>query len=226
MAVLALAGLIASTTVRGHGTITGSAPELPAVPPRGWYSGGVSQGASFATWRGAPIDSLSTWSDTDATQVLLPQLHQGGDAYRCRCLLDVAIGAIDKGETWKAAARGAYDERWRTSLRNLRGLRAGLGPTFIRFAHEMNGNWFPWSVHQGEAQDFIRAWKRFRAIQIREFPESFLVFSPNKDSSGSSVPWTDLFPGAHFVDAMGVDLLQPSIRSSAQRPKFGIRPWT
>ena len=34
--------------------------------------------------------------------------------------MDVAIGAIGPGETWAAAAQGAYDARWRTSLTKLR----------------------------------------------------------------------------------------------------------
>ncbi|RBY87381.1 glycosyl hydrolase [Blastococcus sp. TF02A-26] len=132
--------------------------------------------------------------------------------------IDIAIGAISADESWAAAATGAYDARWQQSLENMRaawGARAGT--VFIRFAHEMNSNWYPWSVSAGEERDFITAWGRFRALQQRIFPAAKLVFCVNRESVGTGFDWRRTFPGAGQVDVMGVDYYNqyPYVSSAA-----------
>jgi hypothetical protein len=120
--------------------------------------------------------------------------------------LDIAIGGIGEGESWQQAAQGAYDDRWRESLTSMRDLWGGRSATlYIRFAHEMNGNWYPWSVDAGNADAFVASWKRFRALQQDIFPASQLVFCVNRESVGTGIDWRETFPGAQYVDVMGVD---------------------
>ena len=105
-----------------------------------------------------------------------------------------------------AAATGAYDGRWQQSLTNLRdkwGSRPGI--VYIRFAHEMNGNWYPWSVNAGNKDAFVASWKRFRALQQSIFPAAKLVFSVNRESVGNGLDWRQSFPGPGSVDVLGVD---------------------
>ncbi|WP_456592893.1 glycosyl hydrolase [Blastococcus sp. SYSU DS1024] len=120
--------------------------------------------------------------------------------------MDIAIGAIDDGETWEAASTGAYDTRWRNALEDLRRLWGKReGTLYIRFAHEMNSNWYPWAVDAGDSEEFIAAWRRFRAIQQEVFPAAKLVFCVNRESIGTGIDWRVTFPGSDYVDVMGVD---------------------
>jgi hypothetical protein len=184
------------------------AATAPSLPAGTWLSGasgeGVSDG-SLAAWRGSPLGIAGTWSDDNEAMVELWQLHEDGEYGSWQQPLDIAIGGISDDESWAEAADGAYDARWRESLTNLRDLREGRGTTYIRFAHEMNGTWFPWSVPADEAGDFIRSWQRFRALQQEVFPAAQLVFCVNRDSSDNDLDWREIFPGAEYVDVMGVD---------------------
>jgi hypothetical protein len=174
-----------------------------------WLSGAAGIGVpsgEFGAWRGSPVEIASTWADNNDAMTHLAQLRPGGEYAAWSGPLDIAIGAIGPGESWEEAARGAYDERWRQSLATLRQLRGpGAGTTFVRFAHEMNGDWYPWAVNAGNYRAFIEAWRRFRGLQRELFPQARLVFGVNRESVNAGMDWRDMFPGAGYVDAMAVD---------------------
>ncbi len=186
-----------------------------------WLSGAAGDGVadgSFADWRGTELGIAGTWADNNEAMVELWQLDPGGDFGDWDRALDIAIGAIGEGESWAAAADGAYDDRWRASLTNLRDKWGDrTAPLFIRFAHEMNGDWYDWSVDAGNAEDFVTAWRHFRELQQEIFPESRLVFAVNRESVGNDMDWRDTFPGAEYVDVMGVDYYNqyPSVSTQA-----------
>ncbi|WP_346623830.1 glycosyl hydrolase [Blastococcus montanus] len=178
-------------------------------PSPGWLSGASGHGVApgeFGVWRGSPVEIAGTWADSNEGQRHLWSLQPGAEFGNWDGDLDIAIGAIDRGETWSAAAAGSYDSRWRESLTRLRqlwGQRSGT--LFIRFAHEMNADWYPWAVNSRNYVDFISAWKRFRAIQQEVFPAAQLVFCVNRESVGTGIDWRTTFPGREYVDVIGVD---------------------
>ena len=172
-----------------------------------WLSGVAGTGDTdgrFGTWRGTPVEIVGTWADADEANQRRIYTVTGGSG-RFAGPIDVGVGALVRGETWAAAARGANDARWRESLTVMRDARAGKGTTYIRFAHEMNGNWYPWAVNASNRADFITAWKRYRALQREIFPQAKLVFSVNRESVGSGIDWRTTFPGPGQVDVMSVD---------------------
>ncbi len=190
------------------------APLPPGTPTSTWggLSGASGSGVAdgtFGTWRGTPVSIAGTWNDTAAAQVLMCTIRPGFEYGAWNRDLDLAVGAIyhDRGETWAAAAKGAYDSRWLASLTTIRaawGARAGT--LHLRFAHEFNGDWVPWSVRGGEEADFISAWKRYRTLQREVLPAARLVFCPNDGSSPSlDLDWRAAFPGSSFVDETAVD---------------------
>jgi hypothetical protein len=69
----------------------------------------------------------------------------------------------------------------------------------------MNGDWYPWAVDASEVADFRTAWIRFRQLQQEVFPASELVFCVNRETVGAGVDWRQMFPGAEYVDVLGVD---------------------
>ncbi|SEP21331.1 glycosyl hydrolase [Trujillonella endophytica] len=226
------------TTAAEPPTSTPPAPTTPTAPPPAptpaaagagnlpspsagtWLSGASGVGAAtgeFGSWRGRPLEIGGQWVDTNQDMVHLWGLKEEWNHWDGP--IDVAIGAIGPGETWQQAATGAYDGRWRQSLTNLREVRGSRsGALFIRFAHESNGNWYPWSVDAGEVDAFRAAWQRFRALQQEIYPESQLVFNVNRESVGSGVDWRRTFPGARYVDVMSVDYYNqwPAVTSAGQ----------
>lgn len=190
-----------------------------------WKSGGAGGAAvangTFAGWRGRAVDIVGTWADNPIAQVELWQLQPGFEYAHGKWDgdLDIAVGAIGAGETWAQAATGAYDARWRQSLTNLKrlwGTRPGL--LYIRFAHEMNGGWYAWKVNKVDAPHFKAAWIRYRALQKEILPAAKLVFSVNRETSGTDVSWTSYFPGAAHVDVQAVDYYNhwPHVTTQAQ----------
>jgi hypothetical protein len=192
----------------GGDRLTADRPSEGAALPGEWMSGAAGFGVSsgeFGAWRGRPVEIVATWADDNVAMTELTQLRPGGEYAGWQGPMDIAIGAIGPGESWRQAAVGAYDARWRLSLSNLRELRGSrAGTTFIRFAHEFNGDWYPWSVNAGNYRAFIDAWRRFRGLQREIFPQARLVFAVNRESFGAGMDWRDMFPGAEYVDLMGV----------------------
>ena len=174
-----------------------------------WMSGASGEGATdgaFAAWRGRPIDISATWSDNNDDMTELWSLQESFEYADWQKSLDLSIGAIGWDESWAQAAQGAYDDRWRQSLEQARTLWEGRpGTLYLRFAHEMNGNWYPWAVDSTEVGDFVTSWQRFRALQQEIFPEAQLVFCLSRESVGTGFDWRESFPGADQVDVLGVD---------------------
>ncbi len=79
-------------------------------------------------------------------------------------------------------------------------------PFFLRFAHEMNGNWNPWSeqVNGNKPGQFVLAWRHVHDIFTRLGVSNVTwVWSPNIDYS-TSTPLQELYPGDGYVDWVGM----------------------
>jgi hypothetical protein len=101
-------------------------------------------------------------------------------------------------------ANGAYDaflRQWAA------GAVAWGHPFFLRFAIEMNGNWEPWSPFQnGNVYGlFARAWRHVHDIFVAAGAKNVTwLWCPNTDSQ-YTWPLEDLWPGASYVDWVGLD---------------------
>jgi hypothetical protein len=107
-------------------------------------------------------------------------------------------------EPWGAPLRkiasGRYDGYVRRSARAAR--RWGK-PVLLRFAHEMNGNWYPWSrsspaVYKAAWRHLVRVFRRAGADNVR------WVWTPYVDP-GWNIPFTRWYPGNRWVDWVGLD---------------------
>lgn len=182
---------------------------------RTWLSGGSgetvdSNNPAFSDWRGSPVSIAATWSDASAADQQNLWKFDSGQLYETwHGSLDLTVGAIypNVGESWAQAAVGAYEARWTTCLQNAKNgwTKQSRGTLYIRFAHEWNGNWFPWSVTASDIPSFITAWRRFRALQLAIFPAAKLVFCTNANTSGQSYDWRTAWPGDQYVDIYSTD---------------------
>ena len=116
-------------------------------------------------------------------------------------------------EPWTAqeegiALRHIADKRWDRYLRRSAGSAANWGkPLMVRFAQEMNGNWFPWGrgVGGNTARDFRKAWKHIVDLfRFHGATNVIWVWSPNEDSGGS-FQFAPLYPGDEWVDWVALD---------------------
>ena len=185
----------------------------PSTATSSWLSGASGDGASsgaFGTWRGSAITVGGTWNDSLDAQTNQWSIQSGAEWGSWNGALDVAVGAIYKtsGETWAAAAAGAYDARWTTALNNIKKYWGTRDPAnlYLRFAHEFNGSWTPWNVTGAETASFKTAWIRFHTLQTAILPTAHLVFCPNDGSTAAlNLDWRNAFPGAAYVDVLSTD---------------------
>lgn len=80
-------------------------------------------------------------------------------------------------------------------------------PFFLRFAHEMNGYWNPWSaqVNGNQPGQFVLAWRHVHDIFTHLGVTNVTwVWAPNIDYS-TSTPLSELYPGDAYVDWVGMD---------------------
>ncbi len=141
----------------------------------------------------APIADLNAVNARGATSLITwePWLWSGNGANQPAYSLDrITAGDFD-----------TYITQWGTSLRNWG------KPVMLRFAHEMNGNWYPWaeSANGNGAGDYVAAWRHVHDVVAATGATNVQwVWSPNVPYWGST-PLTGLYPGAGYVDIVALD---------------------
>jgi hypothetical protein len=98
-------------------------------------------------------------------------------------------------------------------------------PAFIRFAHEMNGSWYPWAEWSDKnrnqrrdpdedtgfyASDYRQAYRNMASLFRKYAPNVALVWCPNSGLLGGArrdvfTPW---YPGDDVVDWVGLDVYE------------------
>jgi hypothetical protein len=129
-----------------------------------------------------------------------------------------AIPVID-WSPWDLAARGSAEQpefqlsdvisgRYDGYIRTWARAAAAWGhPFFLRYCHEMNGGWYPWSERSnGNASgQFVQAWRRVHDIFAAEGATNVSwIWSPNEFEGWSGIPIEGLYPGAAYVDWAGM----------------------
>ncbi|EMA38435.1 glycoside hydrolase family 26 protein [Halococcus hamelinensis] len=115
-------------------------------------------------------------------------------------------------------ANGEYDGYLKTWVRRLRQWLAGPDGeqgtdddrrAYIRLAHEMNGDWYPWSptVGNSSASSYVEMWRhvhdqfRYSGIDTANIEWMWCV---NAEDQGSYTA-EELYPGDDYVDWLSVD---------------------
>lgn len=101
-------------------------------------------------------------------------------------------------------ARGDFDTYLRSWADGVRSLGY---PVAIRFAHEMNGNWYPWCerANGNRPGDYVRAWRHVHDVFAEAGATNVTwVWSPNARWDKTTAGLTGLYPGDEYVDWVGV----------------------
>jgi hypothetical protein len=94
----------------------------------------------------------------------------------------------------------AYIENWAREISELE------FPIVLRFAHEMNGAWYPWSEQRNgnKKGDFVKAWKHIYEIFETEGARNVIwAWAPNVNRYLRNISLSELYPGDQFVDVIG-----------------------
>ncbi|HET7574018.1 MAG TPA: glycosyl hydrolase [Solirubrobacterales bacterium] len=102
-------------------------------------------------------------------------------------------------------AAGRYDPSLRAAAQQAKALPF---PVMIRFAHEMNGDWYPWGRNGSAGNvgtNYVDAWRHIVGVFRAEGATNVKwVWSPNVDYEGS-YPFDQYFPGDDWVDYVALD---------------------
>jgi mannan endo-1,4-beta-mannosidase len=103
-------------------------------------------------------------------------------------------------------ARGAQDAYIR---RFAQSLARFPGTVWLRYAHEMNGYWYPWSHGP---RNYVRAWRHVvRLVRASGAGNVRFVWSPNPSLFQSMGPWRrrtlSYWPGSRWVDVVGSTMI-------------------
>jgi len=218
-ALIGAAGSLGAAAILGR--MMGHSASAAPVPP-----------LLFGAWQpGAPWDGTSrSFAAVDALEARLGRrldiVHwYAGWAYAPRPDLDLLRAVTRRGAlpliTWEpwdytegteqpryaldrivAGDFDAYVDGWADDL-------ATLGtPVYLRFAHEMDGDAYPWSVSRNgnTAPAYVEAWHRVVARVRARAANVRFVWCPNVTWEGSPrVPYAQVFPGVEHVDVLGLD---------------------
>ena len=94
----------------------------------------------------------------------------------------------------------AYVRRWAEQLRD-------FGSTvYLRFAHEFNGTWYPWSPSGGtSASAYTAAWRHLHSLFAAHGAENVRWVWAADASGEQEGALQDWYPGADCVDVLAVD---------------------
>lgn len=103
-------------------------------------------------------------------------------------------------------ASGIQDEYLTRFARSLAGFD---GTVYLRYAHEMNGYWYPWST---DPRAYVSAWRRMVRIFAAAGADNVrFVWSPNPNLYEGEHDWragvVRYWPGAQYVDDVGSTMI-------------------
>ncbi|MFC1726901.1 glycosyl hydrolase [Patescibacteria group bacterium] len=108
-----------------------------------------------------------------------------------------------EGQAAEEILSGKYNEHIRQWAR---GAKKFGKPFFLRFAHEMNGNWYAWgSFDENSASQYKKMWKHvFTIFKEEKVDNAIWVWSPNNTNQyGLADSMLDFYPGSEYVDWTG-----------------------
>lgn len=107
------------------------------------------------------------------------------------------------GIDYTGLLRGREDEYIRAFAEKLKAIGQ---PVFLRFAHEMNGDWYPWSAAKLGAARYQGVFRRVRRVFDQAGVSNvWWIFSVNAENVPAGNDPAFCYPGDRFVDYVGLD---------------------
>lgn len=137
------------------------------------------------------------------------------DDFSGQMATDVSAGRVPfiTWEAWKDSVGTSLDQIIAGGFdplihQNAAAVKALAKPFFLRWGHEMNGNWYPWSgalngADMGGPAKYIAAYRHIHDVFVADgATNAQWVFCPNVDSVPSDAwnAWPNYYPGDDYVD--------------------------
>jgi hypothetical protein len=166
-----------------------------------WYQGWLAPdgGSSLDT------DLLDRVADRGAVPMITWEPWRAGAGRNQKA---VRLATIAQALRDPDSAFAGYARSWAVGLRDWIGTSDRR--VLLRFAHEMNGTWYPWSVGKNgnDAGDYVAAWQALHDLFVGEGANAVeWVWCPNVHFDGAFPlhRWGELYPGDGFVDWVALD---------------------
>lgn len=79
-------------------------------------------------------------------------------------------------------------------------------PIVLTFAHEMNGNWYPWGRQRNKPAEFVAAWRHIHGLFAEAGATNVIwTWTPNVINPMPSVKLKPYYPGDKYVHWIGID---------------------
>lgn len=113
-------------------------------------------------------------------------------------------GITKKAIDYDALLAGQHDEYIRDFALKLKNIDQSV---YLRFAHEVNGNWYPWSGVNIGKEKYIAMARHLRGIfDVLEVNNVRWVYSINwEDLPKENNSFIDYYPGDDYIDFVGID---------------------
>lgn len=173
-----------------------------------------------APWDMTELEELSNSLGRRPTQVMWYDAWANGTGFPAQQATTVAAFGATPVITWEpwqpsagvdqpeysldaitAGMHDAYVTTWAKQV------KAYGKPVVLRFAHEMNGSWYPWAagVNGNSAADYVAAWKHVTGVFARQKVTNVTwSWSPNVPYPGSTA-LSSLYPGDRNVGIVALD---------------------
>ena len=201
-----LTAAVASSTVGRRATA--------AVPATRWLSGAADPNAAlvatgaFGRWRGDASTYARVWADESLPTMAGVWMMRDYTSAGWTGTLDIACGGPRDGQTWQSAASGGMDATWQATCRSVHAHWGKLSAVHLSMAHELNGDWYPWSVNGLNLTSFKQAWARWhrivRAELVAKGRDVRVCLSLNADTL-SDIGVQQLTPDPRLFDLVGCD---------------------
>lgn len=147
---------------------------------------------------------MVTWEPWESVPIGTPSEEQG--ALQLKWSNDSIAGGY----------HDAYIRSWAETIRD-----SGLEMVYIRFAHEMNGHWYPW---HNNPEGYVAAWRRIRSVfKKASCANARFIWAPNANLYQDKPKWLSsvlpYWPGAdhvHFTGLTAINFGPPRDYSPSQ----------
>ena len=186
------------------GALNGSSDKFFGISPEG-NSAGISSVPQLQSALAHPIEVVNVfvgWGEAFPTASVNEIVQAGAVPELSFEPWDYTKGVNQPAYSDSVIASGVYDA-YLTQFG--RAVAAWHGLLLFRYAHEMNGTWYPWaaSVNGNTPQSYIAAWRHVHQIFLSAGAANALwVWCPNV---AGPTPVASVFPGASYINVIGLD---------------------
>jgi Glycosyl hydrolase family 26 len=167
----------------------------------GARSGIVGTFLDWSTTKPSSIVNYANWANSRKA-IPMMDLHPPRDV----SLASIAAGSQDAALTADAKALHAWNH-----------------PFMLRLFPEMNGPWEGYSpgVNGQTSAQFIAAWRHvYRLFQSAGATKVKFVWNPDKEVKGEAYSYRQLWPGAQYVDWVGLDVYNSNTAAQGTFPSL------